>query len=138
MRRFGELSGLQVQPSKSCYIFLNTTIKAELVHGIPVLQYGTTTRYLGYQVGTGELRAVNWADRQRRPQRRLMAAASKHTSVADRVLILNVIMLPAMLYTAIMFQPTQNVIDDLERMQKQFLWRGVPELDRMRHKMTQD
>ncbi|POM72319.1 RxLR effector candidate protein [Phytophthora palmivora] len=53
--QFGEMSGLHIQPAKSVLISLNTGIStpAQML-GIPILQRGEFTRYLGYQVGTTE------------------------------------------------------------------------------------
>ena len=44
--RFGRLSGLQVQPSKSKLIFLNLAVQKVVYHGIPVFKHGDTTRLL--------------------------------------------------------------------------------------------
>jgi hypothetical protein len=95
VERFGELSGLKVQPTKSKAIFLNTSIDVSEIHGIPVLQPGETVRYLGYEVGTGPLTDVNWAVRIRNIRRRLATASQLATSVANRVVLLNVVMLPS-------------------------------------------
>ncbi|POM81570.1 RxLR effector candidate protein [Phytophthora palmivora] len=46
--KFGEISGLHVQPAKSKIIFLNTDVQRQEFCGIPVLEHGTTVRYLGY------------------------------------------------------------------------------------------
>lgn len=91
MRQFGKLLGLQVQPTKSKGIFLNTAATLTETHGIPVLRHGDTVRYLEYQVGTGSLVDVNWAARIRNVQRRLATASQLATSVENRVLLLNVI-----------------------------------------------
>ena len=59
VERFGRLSGLRVQPRKSKLIFLNLAVYTAEFFGIPVLRHGDTTRYLGYSIGTGELKAAN-------------------------------------------------------------------------------
>ena len=56
---FGALAGLQVQPSKSKIIFLNKSISTERYEGIEVVPTGGTARYLGYEIGTGELENKN-------------------------------------------------------------------------------
>ena len=73
------------------------------MRGIPVLQQADTVRYLGYQVGLRPLRNCNWALRIRKLQRRLMTASRVATSVANRVLILNSIIIPSVLFTAAVF-----------------------------------
>uniref|UniRef100_A0AAV1V5T8 Reverse transcriptase domain-containing protein n=1 Tax=Peronospora matthiolae TaxID=2874970 RepID=A0AAV1V5T8_9STRA len=100
---FGKLSGLTVQPSKSQVIFLNTAVSVTSYEGIPVLRSGATTRYLGHQVGTGDLADANWAVRIRTVQRRLATATRLATSVTFRAQILNVILLPGILFTAAVF-----------------------------------
>ena len=85
-------------------IIINAAVDREEFCGIPVLRQGDTVRYLGYAVGTGELSTPNWAAHIRNVQRRLATATQLATSVEDRVLILNVIMLPAVLFTAAVFE----------------------------------
>ena len=103
VRAFEELSGLHVQPTKSQILFLNRAIKVKEYEGIAVVPPGTTTRYLGYEIGTRELVNKNWALRYQRIQRRLLTATRVATSVTNRVLILNSIVLPSLLFTAIVF-----------------------------------
>jgi exonuclease III len=136
VERFGLLSGLQVQPAKSHLIFLNTAIMELEYKDIPVLQHGDTVRYLGYQVGTGEMINVNWANRIRNIQRRLATATQLATSVATRVLLLNVVMLPSILFTAAMFDMPQWAATQLRNLQKQYLWRQSVAVDTSRHKMN--
>ena len=47
VRRFGELSGLSVQPAKNELILHDTAVAIFEYDGIPVLRHGQTTRYLG-------------------------------------------------------------------------------------------
>jgi hypothetical protein len=93
-------------------------------------------RYLGYQVGTGELVNVNWASRIRNIQRRLATATQVATSVATRMLLLNVVMLPSILFTAAIFDTPQWAAKQLRNLQKQFLWRQSVAVDTSRHKMN--
>ncbi|EEY68804.1 uncharacterized protein PITG_18705 [Phytophthora infestans T30-4] len=134
VKRFGELSGLQVQPSKSKAIFLNTAVKKVDIYGIPVVPMGETVRYLGYQVGTGPLTEVNWATRIRAVQRRLATAAQLSQSVETRVLLLNVIMLPSVLFTAAVFEMPRWADRQLRSIQKQFLWHHSTGHEPSRHK----
>ncbi|KAL4163946.1 hypothetical protein KRP22_004570 [Phytophthora ramorum] len=133
---FGRLSGLRNQPTKSKLIFLNTTVKLKKYQEIPVLQHGETVRYLGFAVGTGELTDPNWAIRIRNVQRRLATATNLATSVELRVLILNVIMLPAVLFTAAAFEPPDWAEKQLQNLQKQFLWHHATSAESARHKLN--
>uniref|UniRef100_A0AAV1TWU4 Reverse transcriptase domain-containing protein n=1 Tax=Peronospora matthiolae TaxID=2874970 RepID=A0AAV1TWU4_9STRA len=133
---FGKLSGLTVQPSKSQVIFLNTAVSVTSYEGIPVLQSGATTRYLGHQVGTGDLADANWAVRIRTVQRRLATATRLATSVTFRAQILNVILLPGILYTAAVFDTPAWADRELRNLQKQFLWRHSLSTETSRHKVT--
>ncbi|KAE9273288.1 hypothetical protein PR003_g29950, partial [Phytophthora rubi] len=133
---FGKLSGLQVQPAKSCAIFLYTAIDMRKYHGIPVLKHGDTIRYLGYAVGTGPLTDINWATRIRAVQRRLATASQLSTSVEFRVLMLNVIMLPVILFTAAAFDMPHWVNTQIMNIQKQFLWHHSTAAEASRHKVS--
>ena len=136
MRRFGELSGLSVQPAKSELIFLNTAVAISEFEGFTVLCHGQTTRYLGYQVGTVDLVHANWALRIRNVRKRLATAASLSTSVAVRIMLLNAIMLPAVLFTAAVFRLPQWARAELHNLQKQFLWQHSTSTDSSRHKVS--
>ncbi|KAE9313201.1 hypothetical protein PF008_g19794 [Phytophthora fragariae] len=136
VHRFGELSGLRVQPTKSKAIFLNTAVTLTETNGIPVLQHGDTVRYLGYMVGTGPLTDVNWAARIRNIQRRLATATQLATSVENRVLLLNVIMLPSVLFTAAAFELPTWASRQIRNLQKQFLWRHSTSTDASRNKIN--
>ncbi|OWZ21351.1 LOW QUALITY PROTEIN: RxLR effector protein [Phytophthora megakarya] len=136
VKAFGRLSGLQVQPAKSKIIFLNTATTCESYEGIPVLAHGETERYLGYAVGTGDTTEVNWAGRIRSVQRRLATAAQLGTSVENRVTILNVIMLPAVLFTAAVFDMPKWAEQQLRNIQKNFMWQHSTSTERARHKVN--
>ncbi|CAH0474837.1 unnamed protein product [Peronospora belbahrii] len=102
---FGRLSGLQMQTTKSQIIFLNTAIRQLTYQGIAVVAPSTTTRYLGYQVGTGKLRSINSSLCFKKAQRRLLTATRASTTLEHRILILNAIVLPGILFTAVVFEP---------------------------------
>ena len=61
-------------------------------------------RDLGYEIGTGELVNKNWAQRIRKIQRRLLTATRVATCMEKRVLLLNSIVLPSILFIAIVFE----------------------------------
>jgi hypothetical protein len=125
-----------VQPTKSNAIFLNTAIDMKKTSGIPVLRHGETVRYLRYQVGTGQLMDVNWAARVRNIQRRLATATQLATSVENRVLLLNSIMLPAVLFTAAAIAIPPWASKQIRNLQKQFLWRHSTSTEASRHKLN--
>lgn len=136
VKRFGQLSGLHAQPTKSKLIFLNKAVKQYEFEGIEVLQEPNTTRYLGYEVGTGQLTNRNWADRIRKIQRRLLTASKIATSVENRVLILNAIVLPAILFTAAVFDLPEWAETQLRNLYKQFLWAHSTSTESSRHKIN--
>ena len=59
VKRFGDLAGLKIQPTKSKFVFLNSQYVPKTWYGLPVLPEGDTIRYLGYQFGWGDLESVN-------------------------------------------------------------------------------
>ncbi|OWZ07213.1 RxLR effector protein [Phytophthora megakarya] len=133
---FGKISGLKVQPAKSCFIPLNRAVEDSEFLTIPVLKEGHTTKYLGYEIGFGKLAQANWAHRIRAVQRRMVTAEAAATTVVDRVDLFNTIVMPALLFTAKWFPPPQEVLTQLINMQKQFVWRRQMKDDPSRHKMT--
>ena len=71
---FGALSVLHVQPNKSQLIFLNRAVTVKRYEGIEVVAPGGTTRYLGYEIGTGNLDNKNWVLQIQKIQRCLLTA----------------------------------------------------------------
>ena len=136
VQQFSALYVLHAQPAKSKLIFLYRAIRLVGFHGISVLQAGETTRYLGYEIGTGDLQHRNWALRIRRLQRRLLTASQISTSVASRVLILNAVILPSILFTAAVFEIPSWASKDIQNLYKQFLWDHSTSTDARRHKIN--
>jgi hypothetical protein len=91
---------------------------------------------MGYQVGTCQLIDVNWAARIRNIQRRLATATQLATSEENRVLLLNVIMLPSVLFAAAAFEIPTWASRQIWDMQKQFLWRHSTSTEASRHKLN--
>ncbi|KAF1324660.1 Rxlr effector protein, partial [Globisporangium splendens] len=137
LSEFGQQSGLHVQPTKSSYICLNTAVVQEQRCGIPILKHGETVRYLGIQIGTGNITQANWEDRLQKLRTRLIIAAKVSNSVVGRVLILNSVLLPSILFTAGYIKPPAKVVDQLVNLQKQFLWQSTLGTDGTRHKLAQ-
>ncbi|CAI5707472.1 unnamed protein product [Peronospora effusa] len=127
---------MRIHPSKSQLIFLNRSVKLEQYEGIDVVPTGETTRYLGYEIGTGELVNKNWAQRIHKIQRRLLTATRVATSVENRVLLLNSIVLPFLLFTAIVFALPRWAEKDLHNLYKQFLWAHATTTESSRHKVN--
>lgn len=114
-------------------ILFNTAVAEEEYTGIPVLKHGKTVRYLGHAVGTGDRQKVDWATRIRNVQRRLATAAQLATSV-EKVKILNVIMLPSILFTAAVFDMPAWAEAQILNIQKQFLWQHSTSTEATRHR----
>ena len=133
---FGALSGLHVQPDKSKILFLNRSVKLRSYEGIEVIPPGGTTRYLGFEIGTGGLENKNWALRIQKIQRRLLTATQVATSVENRVLILNSIVLPSLLFTASVFEIPSWAMIEVNNLYKQFLWAHATTTDKSRHKVN--
>ncbi|KAF1328106.1 Rxlr effector protein, partial [Globisporangium splendens] len=136
LSEFGQQSGLHVQPTKSSYICLNTAVVQEQRCGIPILKHGETVRYLGIQIGTGNITQANWEDRLQKLRTRLIIATKVSNSVVGRVLMLNSVMLPSILFTAGYIKPPAKVVDQLVNLQKQFLWQSTLGTDGTRHKVS--
>ena len=134
--RFGELSGLHAQPTKSKPIFLNASIRLEQFHGISVLPPNEAIRYLGYDVGAGEMVNRNRALHLRRVQRRLLTASKVTTSVQQRVLIFYAIIVPAVLFTAAVFDILDRARIELTKLYKRFMWQHASETEVSRHKIN--
>ncbi|KAF1313879.1 Rxlr effector protein, partial [Globisporangium splendens] len=136
LSEFGQQSGLHVQRTKSSYICLNTAVVQEQRCGIPILKHGETVRYLGIQIGTGNITQANWEDRLQKLRTRLIIADKVSNSVVGRVLILNSVLLPSILFTVGYIKPPAKVVDQLVNLQKQFLWKSTLGTDGTRHKVS--
>ena len=78
----------------------------------------------------------NWAQRIRRSRRRLLTATSVATSVQNRVIILNTIILPAVLFTAAVFDIPAWASSELDKLYRQFLWQHASDVEVRRHKIN--
>ncbi|KAF1333189.1 hypothetical protein FI667_g2849, partial [Globisporangium splendens] len=114
-----------MQPTKSSYICLNTAVVQEQRCGIPILKHGETVRCLGIQIGTENIMQANWEDRLQNLRTRLIIAAKVSNSVVGRVLLLNSVLLPSILFTASYIKPPAKIVDQLVNLQKQFLWKST-------------
>ena len=122
---FGQASGLQVNKQKSHGIWLHAKQLSAVYSGIPFLGPNDTTRYLGVQVGLGDLRAVNWEYRRRKLLARLWFAVRRELALLDRATVIRSIALPSVLFTARFFVPPPAVIHHIQRLLTRFLWRGI-------------
>ena len=91
------------------------------------------TRYLGYQMGSGDLVDANWALRIRHVRERLATAASLSTRVAVKIMLMNAIMLPAVLFTVAVSRIPQWARAELHHIQKKFLWQLQSQLRHVVH-----
>ncbi|GMF66714.1 unnamed protein product [Phytophthora fragariaefolia] len=89
LTRFGELSGLRVQPHKSILIPLNKAWSQAEGHGYPVLKPTDTTRILGYHFGTIQTEEINWEIRLQNIRRRIQVASRVTNSVKQRIILFN-------------------------------------------------
>jgi hypothetical protein len=130
LKLFGQHSGLEIQPNKSVVIPLNRAITATEAHGIPILQPGETARYLGVQVGVSNLRAINWEVKIRKVTKRLAIAKTLSNTFQIKVLILNTIILPSILYLAQHFLPNTEEQKEIDDLYKSYLWYETREKSR--------
>ncbi|KAJ0401385.1 hypothetical protein ATCC90586_002558 [Pythium insidiosum] len=107
--KFAALSGLAIQPAKCVAIPLGDT-QVPAATDLPVLAPEARTRYLGIQIGRGELGPANWERRLHAIQVRLNIANRVSNSVPSRVAIVNVVAHAAFLFTARFFTPTMREI----------------------------
>ena len=136
LHKFGTHSGLHLQPKKSVIIPLNKAIKTHEAYEIPILQPGDTARYLGIQVGVSNLRAINWELKIRKVARRLAIARTLSNTFQTKVLILNTIILPSILYLANHFLPNSAEMKQLEDQYKNYLWYQTGEKPRWKINKT--
>lgn len=124
LQRFGDVSGLRVNLSKSICVPLGTTdgIWSEPTHGIPTLRHGDSCRYLGIQVGTSDSSDDNWKTCEQALAARLSLAVAKTHSVIQRAEIARVVIVPKILYIARHAWPSAAAVDKLQRFTKGFVW----------------
>lgn len=121
---------------RSVVMCLNTAIAQMEYEGIPLLRPCEPTRYLGVQIGRHDITAVNWDRRITSIKARLATVVRVTTSVISRIRILNVVVLPAILFTAQFSRASDQVIQTVENLQKQFLWERKLSTAGRKHKMN--
>jgi ribonuclease HI len=96
-----------------------------------------TTRYLGIEVGTGDLQAANWTKRLNTVKTRMGIASRIATGIADRIRVINAVSMPSILFTSKFFKPPKTAIADLKNLHRQYLWKGTTAGDHIRaHKIA--
>ncbi|RHZ29268.1 hypothetical protein DYB37_011355, partial [Aphanomyces astaci] len=108
LHRFGDMSGLKVQHHKSFGLCLNTAVRDSEAHGIPFIYGRMRRRYLGLQVGLGDLVDDNWDACLQSTERRLRVASSKTTSLPSRARILQSIVQPKIAFMATYYVPSER------------------------------
>lgn len=125
LETFGALSGLLLQKTKSIAISLDTGMKDTHLRGIPLLQPGETTRYLGIQIGHGDIINPNWDRALATTKSKMGMAAKVALTPIFRAKALQAIveakfraLAPHILPSARIVQQWQNLIDN-------FFWEGT-------------
>ncbi|KAF1322066.1 reverse transcriptase, partial [Globisporangium splendens] len=124
LQRFGDVSGLRVNLSKSICVPLGTTdeTRSDATHGIPILRGGDSCRYLGIRVGTSDSSDANWKTCEQALAARLSLAVAKTHSVTQRAEIARAVIVPKVLYIARHAWPSEAVVNKLQRFTKAFVW----------------
>ena len=124
LETFGEMSGLLLQKTKSMAICLDTGMQDTHLRGIPVLQPGETTRYLGIQIGHGYITGPNWERAMSATKSKMGMAAKVALTPIFRAKALQAIveakfraLAPHVLPPARIVRQWQNLIDN-------FFWEG--------------
>ena len=131
-QKFGELSGLKVQPQKSHGIWLNTACAVKKYCEINFLNHKDTTRFLGVQIGTGPLNGVNWSFFHQNMKIRMGMACQKTTNLMERAQLLQSIYGTTFSFIANYFMPNMKEIKKINEWAKCYLWKGSM-LDQSEH-----
>ena len=107
---FAHVSGLMMQEKKSYAISLNTAVTASHLGPFALVPRGQKVRYLGVEVGLGDLEHPNWEKRLEKIRKRLGIAWRVTVGVSDRVRVLNAVCLPSILFTAQFYKPTTTAM----------------------------
>ena len=121
---FGAMSGLMLQKTKSMAISLDTGMKEPQIRGIPLLQPGETTRYLGIQIGHGDICGPNWE--------RALAATKTKMGMAAKITLTPVLRAKALqAIVAAKFRalaphvlPSARIVGQWQNMIDNFFWEG--------------
>ena len=124
LETFGEMSGLQLQKTKSIVISLDTGMQDTHLRGIPVLQPGDTTRYLGIQIGHGDITSPNW-ERAIATSKSKMGMAAKITLTPIlRAKALQAIVEAKFRTLATHVLPSVRIIRQWQNLIDNFFWEG--------------
>lgn len=93
-------------------------------------------RYLGYAIGTGNLEFGALYYNAVKLQKRLFTAVKVATSVENRVLILNSIILPSILFTAAVFDTPEWARKDIHNLYQHFMGARATFTEAGRHKVN--
>lgn len=128
LNSFAASTGLAVNFNKSLLVPINVSNeKMQILAGTLGCQIGSMPfTYLGLPLGTTKPRIEDFAPLLDRVERKL-TACSTLLSYSDRVEYINTVLTPTVNYAMCTLKLHKGVIDGVDRVRKQCLWRGNSE-----------
>ena len=121
---YGEMSGLMLQKAKSMAISLDTGALETHLRGIPLLQPGETTRYLGIQLGHGDITHPNWDRALAASKAKMGMAAKVALTPIFRAKALQAIVEAKFRALAPHVLPSPRIVRQWQNMIDNFFWEG--------------
>ena len=121
---FGTMSGLMLQKTKSMAISLDTSMQETHLRGIPLLQQGETTRYLGIQIGHGDTTGPNWDKAMSATKAKMGMAAKVALTPIFRAKALQAIVEAKFRALAPHVLPSARIVRQWQNMVDNFFWEG--------------
>ncbi|KAJ4780789.1 RNA-directed DNA polymerase (reverse transcriptase)-related family protein [Rhynchospora pubera] len=123
---FHSLSGLNVNPSKSQLVFLNTTIdvREACQHILGCIEHFFPITYLGLPLSNKKLHKNDYVALIERFKNTLNTWTSSLLSLAGRLVLINSCLSSLPVYFMSVFQLPRWVIDILNNIRRTYLWQG--------------
>ena len=125
LAEYGEMSGLQLQKTKSMAISLDTSETGTHIRGIPLLHPGETTRYLGIQLGHGDLTHPNWDKALTTSKAKMGMAAKAALTPILRARALQAIVEAKFRALAPHILPSPRIVRQWQNMIDNYFWEGT-------------
>lgn len=126
LQQFGEVTGLctNLQKTSVTPISCATVDIDEILRSFPVKRASFPVKYLGLPLSVKRLKKVDFQPLIDKAAGKMSSWHGRNLTQAGRVCLTKTVLSSQPVYLLTVFKPTREVIDELDKIRKGFLWAG--------------
>jgi hypothetical protein len=124
---FGAVTGLQTNLQKMTVSVISCSgiNIEEILTGFPIMRAHFLIKYLGLPLSTKRLRKVDFQPQIDKAASKLSAWYGRNLTQAGRVSLTKLVLSSQPVYLLTVIKPPQEVMDDIDKLRRRFLWAGT-------------